>query len=173
MTRKNRNTAAGVLAFALSLLVAPAALAEPFEGEQRGQSTAAVDPASGWEQNKGYLEHLERQQLADQSSTTGSSQAQPPKAQVEYLERQQLADQSSTTGSSQAQPPKAQVEYLERQAAAAAEATDESGPGWLLGAGVIAAVAIGSVVVAVIRSRRPETAEPAEPAEREREKLTV
>jgi hypothetical protein len=69
--------------------------------------------------------------------------------------------------------PKAQVEYLERQAAAAAEATDDSGPGWLLGAGVIAAVAIGSVVVAVIRSRRPETAEPAEPAEREREKLTV
>jgi hypothetical protein len=96
-----------------------------------------------------------------------------PKAQVEYLEQQQLADQSSTTGSSQAQMPKAQVEYLERQAAAAAEATDDSGPGWLLGAGVIAAVAIGSVVVAVIRSRRPETAEPAEPAEREREKLTV
>ena len=141
MTRKNRNTAAGVLAFALSMLVAPAALAEPFEGEQRGQSTAAVDPASGWEQNKGYLEHLERQQPADQSSTTGSSQAQLPKAQVEYLERQ------------------------------AAAATDDSGPGWLLGAGVIAAVAIGSVVVAVIRSRRPETAEPAEPAERE--KLTV
>ncbi|HEX6329395.1 MAG TPA: hypothetical protein VFZ72_22715 [Jiangellaceae bacterium] len=146
MTRKNRNAAAGVLAFALSLLVAPAALAEPFEGEQRGESTATVDPASGWEQNKGYLEHLERQQLADQSSITGSSQAQLPKAQVEYLER---------------------------QAAAAAEGTDDSGPGWLLGAGVIAAVAIGSVVVAVIRSRRPETAEPTEPADREREKLTV
>ncbi|HSJ61922.1 MAG TPA: hypothetical protein VK895_11875 [Jiangellaceae bacterium] len=146
MTRKNRNVAAGVLAFALSLVVAPAALAEPFEGEQGGQSTATVDPASGWEQNKGYLEHLERQQPAEQSSTTGTSQAQLPKAQVEYLER---------------------------QAAAAAEATDDSGPGWLLGAGVIAAVAIGSVVVAVIRSRRPETAEPPEPAEREREKATV
>jgi hypothetical protein len=200
MTRKNRNVAAGVLAFALSLLVAPAALAEPFEGEQTGQSPATVDPASGWEQKEGYLgslerqqltdqssttgsseaqmpkaqvEYLERQQQADQSSTTGSSEAQMPKAQVEYLERQQQADQSSTTGSSEAQMPKAQVEYLERQAAAAAEATDDSWPGWLLGAGVIAAVAIGSVVVAVIRSRRPETTEPAEPAEREREKLTV
>jgi hypothetical protein len=198
MTRKNRNVAAGVLAFALSLVVAPAALAEPFEGEQRGQSTATVDPASGWEQNKGYLEHLERQQPADQSSTAGSSQAQLPKAQIEYLERQQPADQSSTASSSQAQLPKvqieylerqqpadqsstasssqaqlpkAQIEYLERQAAAATEATDDTGPGWLLGAGVIAAVAIGSVVVAVIRSRRPETAEPAEPAVRE--KLTV
>jgi hypothetical protein len=173
MTRKNRNVAAGVLAFALSLLVAPAALAEPFEGEQTGQSPATVDPASGWEQKEGYLGSLERQQLTDQSSTTGSSEAQMPKAQVEYLERQQQADQSSTTGSSEAQMPKAQVEYLERQAAAAAEATDDSWPGWLLGAGVIAAVAIGSVVIAVIRSRRPETTEPAEPAEREREKLTV
>jgi hypothetical protein len=168
MTRKNRKAAAGVLAFALTLLVAPAALAEPFEGEQPGSSTATVEPAPGWEQNKGYLEHLEQQQLADQSSTAGSSQAQMPKAQVEHLEQQQLADQSSTAGSSQAQMPKAQVEHLERQAAA--EATDDSGPGWLLGAGVVTAVAIGSIVVAAIRSRRPETAEP---AEREREKLTV
>jgi hypothetical protein len=119
---------------------------------------------------KAQVEYLERQESAAQSSTTGSSQAQMPKAQVEYLERQESAAQSSTTGSSQAQMPKAQVEYLERQAAAAAEATDDSGLGWLLGAGVITAVAIGSVVVAVLRSRRPETVEP---AEREREKLTV
>jgi hypothetical protein len=202
MTRKNRNAAAGVLAFALSLLVAPAALAEPFEGEQPGPSTATVEPAPGWEQNKGYLEFLEREQQAAQSSTArqadtkrlqaqveyqerlaaadsgetaqtstaGQTDAKRLKAQVEYQERQQQAAQSSTAGSTEAQMPKAQVEYLERQAAAAAEATDDSGPGWLLGAGVITAVAIGSVVVAAIRSRRPETAEP---AEREREKLTV
>ena len=170
MTRKNRNAAAGVLAFILSLLIAPAALAEPFEGEQPGPSTATVELAPGWGQNKAQVEYLERQESATQFSTTGSSQAQMPKAQVEYLERQESAAQSSTTGSSQAQMPKAQVEYLERQAAAAAEATDDSGLGWLLGAGVITAVAIGSVVVAVLRSRRPETVEP---AEREREKLTV
>jgi hypothetical protein len=140
MTRKNHNAAAAVLAFALSLLVAPAALAEPFEGDQFGANTATVEPAPGLEQNKSYLEYLERQQLASQSSTAGTIEAQMPKAQVEYLERQ------------------------------AAAAADDSGPGWLLGAGVVTAVAIGSVIVAAIRSRRPETATP---AEREREKLTV
>jgi hypothetical protein len=197
MNRKNRHAAAAVLAFALSLLVAPAALAERLEGELLGTSTATVEPASGWEHNKSYIEYLDGQQPASQSSADDTIEAQMPKAQVEYLERlatvepapgwehnksyieyldgQQPASQSSTDGTIEAQMPKAQVEYLERLAAAASgepagEATDASGPSWLLGAGVVAAVAISSVVVAAIRSRRPETAGP---VDREREKLTV
>ena len=177
MTRKTRNAAAGVLASMLSLLVAPAAL---------GASAATVEPAPGWEQNKSYLEYLEQQEAAQmqkaqveyqerqaadaaQTSTARQADAKRLQAQVEYLERQQQAAESSTTGSTDAQMPKAQVEYQERLAAAdSGESTD--GPGWLLGAGAVTAVAIGSVVVAAIRSRRPE---PATPVEREREKLTV
>jgi hypothetical protein len=137
-----------VLAFALSLLVAPAALAERLEGELLGTSTATVEPASGWEHNKSYIEYLDGQQPASQSSADGTIEAQMPKAQVEYLERLAAAASGEPAG----------------------EATDASGPSWLLGAGVVAAVAISSVVVAAIRSRRPETAGP---VDREREKLTV
>ena len=182
----------------LTLLVAPAALGasaatvEPPPGwEQNKSYLEHLEQQQAAEMPKAQVEYQERQaaeaaqisaarqadtkrlqaqveyleQQAVQTSAAGSTDAQMPKAQVEYQER--LAAQSSTSGQADAQMPKAQVEYLERQAA---EATDDSGPSWLLGAGAVAAIAIGSVVVAAIRSRRPDTSTP---DEREREKLTV
>ena len=113
------HTAVAVLAFALSIFAAPAASAEPLEGDMPGAGTSQIEPETKWPQRQ--LEHL-----IGQESSGVDSAVQP--------------------------------------------GADESGGPWLVGVAAVAAVAVASIILAMVRSRRQEAVTP---ARRDRDKLKV
>ena len=122
------QAAAAVLAFVMSIFAAPAASAEPLEGDMPGAGTTQIEAGIKWPQRQ--LEYLTGQEVG--ASDTGNA----------------------TSGGDRAVQPGA----------------DESGRPWLVGVGVIAAVAIASIILAIVRSRRREAVTP---TLRERAKLKV
>jgi len=170
---RTRGSAAALIALLLSLLLAPAALAEPLEGEPSGTTTTKIEPAPGWEHNKSYLEYLDRQHAAYLQPTPGW---ETNKSYLEYLDRQRATAQASDSSAYRAQQ-EAYLRYLEQKAAAAsggepavATSADDSGQPWLVGAGVAIAVAIASIVLAIIRTRPQETVTP---VQRERDQVNT
>lgn len=138
------HTIAVMLAFALSIFAAPAALAEPFEGDTHGTSTTRTASDIKW-----------------------------PQRQLEILVGQEAG--ASDTSLYQAQQ-EAYLRFLEQKAAAANGAepvetsADDSGGAWLVGIGLVATVAVASIILAMVRSRRQEAITP---ALRDRDKLQV
>jgi hypothetical protein len=121
----------------LSIFAVPAAQAEPIEGDKPSTSTAQTE--------------------SDRTVTADDKWPQP---QLEALE-DQLAD-AGDNSLYQAQQD-AYLRLLEKKADAAnggepavGTSTDDSGPPWLVGVGVVAIVAIASILAAILRSRRPE-----------------
>ena len=132
---RTRGMAAALMALVLSLVLAPAALAEPVEGGSSGTTTTRVEPAPG-------------QEASDRSAYRAQQDA--------YLR------------------------FLEQKAAAvsdgepAVETTaGDSGQPWLVGAGVVTAVAIASLGLAAVRTRRQTTVTTVTPVQRERDQVTA
>jgi hypothetical protein len=119
----------------LSIFAVPAAQAEPMEGDKPGTSTAQTE-----------------------SDRTVTADTKWPQPQLKALE-DRLADAGDNSLYRAQQD--AYLRFLEQKADAANEpavgtSTDDSGPPWLVGVGVLAIVAIASILAAILRSRRPE-----------------
>lgn len=136
-THNWRHVIAALVVLVLSIFAVPAAQAEPLEGDKPGTTTAQTE-----------------------SDRTVAAGTKWPQHQLEALE-DQLAD-AGDNSLYQAQQG-AYLRFLEQKAAAAnggepaieASADDSGGP-WLVGIGLVAIVAIASVLAAILRSRRPE-----------------
>lgn len=150
-THNWRHVIAAMVVLVLSIFAVPAAQAEPLEGDKPGTTTAQTE--------------------SDRTVTAGTKW---PQHQLEALE-DQLAD-AGDNSLYQAQQD-AYLRFLEQNAAAAnggepaieASADDSGGP-WLVGIGLVAIVAIASIVLAMIRSRRQEAVTP---VLRDRDRLQV
>jgi hypothetical protein len=136
-THNWRHVIAAMVVLVLSIFAVPAAQAEPMEGDKPGTSTAQTE-----------------------SDRTVTADTKWPQPQLEALE-DQLAD-AEDNSLYQAQQ-NAYLRFLEQKADAAnggepavGTSTDDSGPPWLVGVGVVAMVAIASILAAILRSRRPE-----------------
>jgi hypothetical protein len=130
------HTFAAVLAFVLTIFAAPAASAEPLEGDTPGNSTAQTEPDTKWPQRQ--LENLIGQEAG--ASDTSLYQAQQ-EAYLRYLEQKAAAANGG-------------------EPAIEASADDSGGP-WLVGVGLVAIVATASIILAMVRSRRQEVVAPA------------
>jgi hypothetical protein len=136
-THSWRHAVAAMVVLVLSIIAVPAAHAEPMEGDKPGTSTAEIE--------------------SDRTVTADTNWPQP---QLEALEdRQEGAGDNSLYQAQQ----DAYLRFLEHKANAATggepavvTSTEDSGPPWLVGVGVVAIVAIASIVAAILRSRRPE-----------------
>jgi hypothetical protein len=136
-THNLRHVIAAMVVLVLSIFAVPAAQAEPMEGDKPRTSTAQTE-----------------------SDRTVTADTKWPQPQLEALE-DQLAD-AEDNSLYQAQQ-NAYLRFLEQKADAAnggepavGTSTDDSGPPWLVGVGVVAMVAIASILAAILRSRRPE-----------------
>ena len=136
-THNLRHVIAAMVVLVLSIFAVPAAQAEPMEGDKPRTSTAQTE-----------------------SDRTVTADTKWPQPQLEALE-DQLAD-AEDNSLYQAQQ-NAYLRFLEQKADAAnggepavETSTDDSGPPWLVGVGVVAIVAIASILAAILRSRRPE-----------------
>lgn len=136
-THNWRHVTAAMVVLVLSIFAVPAAQAEPLEGDKPGTST-----------------------VQSESDRTVTADTKWPQPQLDALE-DQLAD-AGDNSLYQAQQD-AYLRFLEQKADAAnggepavGTSTDDSGPPWLVGVGVVAIVAIASILAAILRSRRPE-----------------
>jgi hypothetical protein len=145
-----RGTAAALLTCVLSLLVTPVALAEPFEGDLLGSDTATTD--RGWE-HRNDLEFLNQHDEAAQPSAIGNAATKWPQSRVQDLVGQEEGARADVASGSEP---------------AANSGDGESSQPWLVGIGLVATVAVASIILAIVRSRRQEA-----PALRDRDKLQV
>ena len=166
-----RRSAAGLLACALSLLIVPVAAAEPLEDDPAG--SAVID--HGWE-HRSDLEFDSQHDSAAQSAGSGPADTKWPPSRLMDLAGTAVDSHAADDDAYQAQQ-EAYLTYLEQKAAAAnaAEPADETGAEsfgqpWLIGVGAVILVAAGSVVTAIVRSRRPE---PLTPVQRDRDRVNA
>lgn len=166
-----RRSAAGLLACALSLLIVPVAAAEPLEDDPAG--SAVID--HGWE-HRSDLEFDSQHDSAPWPADIGTTDTKWPPSRLMDLIGTEADESADDNGLHQAQQ-EAYLTYLEQKAAAAnaAEPADETGAEsfgqpWLIGVGAVILVAAGSVVTAIVRSRRPE---PLIPVQRDRDRVNA
>ncbi len=142
------RAAAALLTCLLSLLLSPIAHGEPLEGDLLESGTTASQSDRGWE-HRNDLEFLNQHDEAAQPPATRSIDTLRQERHLRLLEGQEA--------------PTAGEPAVETSA-------DDSGLPWLLGAGVVAMVAVASIALALVRSRRPEIVTA---AQRDREELNA